>query len=125
VLKRGGHAVFIVPTTSTMHLAPHYHYNFSRYWIEEAMKRADLEILELRPLGGVWSSMASHLFFFFLQSARYEGMSDASIRRGIFFYALWPLMALFALVALPICLVFSLGDLAEEPNNHMVVARRR
>jgi SAM-dependent methyltransferase len=125
VLKRGGHAVFVVPTTSTMHIAPHYHYNFSRYWIEEAMNRAGLEVLELVPLGGVWSSMASHLFFFFLQSVRYEGMSDARIRRGPAFYLLWPFMALFAIVCIPICLLFSIGDLAEEPNNHLVVARRR
>lgn len=125
VLKRGGFAIFVVPTTSTMHLAPHYHYNFSRYWIEEAMGRAGLEVIELRPLGGVWSSMASHLFYFFFQSLRYEGMSDPKIRRNLFFYLLWPFMALFALLSLPICLVFSLGDLAEEPNNHLVIARRR
>jgi SAM-dependent methyltransferase len=125
VLKRGGHAVFVVPATSTMHMAPHYHCNFSRYWIEEAMDRAGLEIVELVPVGGVWSTTASHLFFFFLQSMRYEGMSDARIRRGAAFFLLWPFMALFALVCLPISLVFALGDLAEEPNNHLVVARRR
>ncbi len=125
VLKRGGHAIFIVPTTSTMHIAPHYHYNFSRFWIEEAMARVGLEIVELRPLGGVWSSMASHLFFFFFQSVRYEGMSDARIRRNAAFYVLWPFMALFAIVCFPICMLFSLGDLAEEPNNHLVIARRK
>jgi SAM-dependent methyltransferase len=125
VLKRGGSAIFVVPTTSTMHIAPHYHYNFSRYWIEEVMARSGLEVVELRPIGGVWSSMASHLLFFFFQSARYEGMSDPRIRRGAPFYLLWPFMALFAVVSIPICLLFSLGDLAEEPNNHLVVARRR
>ena len=125
VLKRGGHAVFVVPTTSTMHIAPHYHYNFSRYWIEEAMDRAGFDILELTPLGGRWSSIASHLFFFFLQSARYQGMSDARIHRSVLFYFLWPFMALFAIVSIPICLLFGLGDLAEEPNNHLVVVRRR
>lgn len=125
VLKRGGHAIFVVPATSTIHLAPHYHYNFSRYWIEQAMDRAGLDVVELVPLGGVWSSMASHLLFFFLQSARYEGMSDARIRRNAAFYVLWPLMAVFAIVSLPLCLLFALGDLAEEPNNHLVVARRR
>jgi hypothetical protein len=52
-------------------------------------------------------------------------MSDASIRRGPLFYVLFPFMVLWALVALPVCLVLSLGDLEEEPNNHLVVARRR
>jgi SAM-dependent methyltransferase len=125
VLKRGGHAIFVVPATSTMHLAPDYHGNFSRYWIREAMDRAGLEIVELVPMGGVWSSMASHLVFFFFQSARYEGMSDPEIRRGVLFYVLYPFMAVFAIACIPIALVFSLGDLHEEPNNHLVVARRR
>jgi SAM-dependent methyltransferase len=125
VIKRGGYAIFVVPTTSTMHLAPAYHYNFSRYWIREAMERAGFEIVELVPMGGVWSSMASHLVFFFFQSARYEGMSDPEIRRGVWFYLLFPFMAAFALACIPIALVLSLGDLAEEPNNHLVVARRR
>lgn len=124
VLRAGGKAIFLIPQTSTTHMAPHYHQNLSRYWIARAMPRAGLEIVEHRPLGGVWSSMASHLFFFFFQAARYRAMSDPAIRRGALFYVLLPFMALFALVALPICLLFGLGDLAEEPNNHLVVARR-
>jgi hypothetical protein len=51
-------------------------------------------------------------------------MSSRQCRRGPLFYVLWPFMALFAVLAIPVCLVFSLGDLAEEPNNHLVVARR-
>lgn len=125
VLKPGGNAVFLVPTTSTMHLAPHYHYNFSRFWIEEVMRRANLEIVELRPLGGVWSSSASHAFFFFLQAFRAEGMSDARIRRPALFYALFPFQAAWALVSIPVGLLLGLGDLTEEPNNHLVVVRKR
>ena len=124
VLRPGGHAILLVPQTSTTHLAPHYHQNVSRYWIRAALERAGLEPLEHRPLGGVWSSMASHLFFFFLQAARFPGMSDPAIRRPPAFWLLLPFQALFALAALPICLLLSLGDLAEEPNNHLVVARR-
>jgi len=124
VLKTGGKAVFLIPQTSTTHLAPHYHQNLSRYWIARAMPRAGLEIVESRPLGGVWSSLASRLFFFFFQAVRFPGMSDPSIRRGPLFYVLFPLMALYALVSIPICLVLGLGDLQEEPNNHLVVARR-
>jgi hypothetical protein len=33
-------------------------------------------------------------------------------------------MAVFAAAAIPVCLLFSLGDLSEEPNNHLVVARK-
>ena len=124
VLRPGGKGVFLVATTSTMHLAPHYHGNFSRYWIQSAMQRAGLEILELRPLGGVWSSMASHAFFFFLQAARVKGFSDPAIERSLLFWLLSPFQIMFALVCIPICMLFALGDLAEEPNNHLVIVRK-
>ncbi|MFN0007813.1 MAG: class I SAM-dependent methyltransferase [Planctomycetota bacterium] len=125
VLRPGGHAFLLVPQTGTMHMAPHWHGNLSRFWIEQALVRGRLEALEVRPLGGFWSTIASRLVYFFLQSFRVEGMSSPECRRGPLFYLLWPFMALFALVAIPICLVFSLGDLSEEPNNHLVVARKR
>ncbi len=124
VLRPGGAALLLLPQTSTTHLAPHYYGNFSRYWIRAALARTGLELVEHRPLGGVWSSMASHLFYFFLQAFRFPGMSDRECRRGALFYALFPLQALFALVALPVCLFLALGDLVEEPNNHLVVARK-
>jgi SAM-dependent methyltransferase len=125
VLRPGGCGIFLIPATSTMHLAPHFHSNFSRFWILEAMERADLEVLRLDALGGIWSSMASHLVYFFFQAARARGMSDPEIRRRPAFYALLPLQALYALISIPITLVLSLGDLAEEPNNHLVVVRKR
>lgn len=124
VLRPGGTALFLIPQTSTMHLTPHYYGNFSRYWIKDAMRRAGLEIVEHQPLGGIWSTMASHQFYFFLQAARVKGMSDAEIRRGPLFPLLLPFQVLWALISLPVCLVLSLGDLAEEPNNHLVVARK-
>jgi len=125
VLRPGGRAIFLIPTTSTMHLAPHYHGNFSRFWIEEAMRRAGLEIEELEPLGGVWSSAASHALYFFLQAFRVEGMTDRRLKRPLLFYVLFPLQALWALITIPVGLFLGLGDLAEEPNNHLVVARKR
>jgi SAM-dependent methyltransferase len=122
VLRPGGKAIFLVPQTSTTHLAPSYYQNLSRYWIAAALERAGLAVLEHRPLGGFWSSAASHLVFFFFHALRFPGMSDRAIRRPALFYVLFPFMAAWALVALPVSLVFSLGDLEEEPNNHLVVA---
>jgi SAM-dependent methyltransferase len=124
VLRPGGVAVLLVPQTSTTHLAPHYYGNFSRFWIEAALSRAGLRVLEHRRLGGVWSSMASHLVFFFLQALRMPGMVDPEVRRGPGFYLLLPLMVVWALIALPVTLVLSLGDLGDEPNNHLVVAEK-
>jgi SAM-dependent methyltransferase len=124
VLRPGGHAIFLVPQTSTLHLAPNHFYNFTRYWIVEAMKRAHLDIVELSPLGGRWSSTASHLFHFFPQSLRVKGTTSPDVRRPRAFYPLYPLMALVAGAGIPISMLLSLGDLGEEPNNHLCVARK-
>ena len=124
VLKPGGHAVFLVPQTSVLHMVPQHYYNFTRFWIEKAMRAAGLAIVDLRPLGGVWSSAASHFVYFFLQSFRVEGYSLPVFRRGPMFVLLFPFMALYALMSIPVCLVLSLGDLSEEPNNYLVVARK-
>jgi SAM-dependent methyltransferase len=124
VLKPGGHAILLVPQTSTMHLAPLFYGNFSRYWLERALGQAGLEIVEMKALGGVFSSAASHFLYFFLQALRVEGMSDPRIRRPALFYLLAPLQIVWAAINVAVCLVLSLGDLEEEPNNHLVVARR-
>jgi SAM-dependent methyltransferase len=124
VLKPGGYLIMLIPQTSTMHMAPHHYYNFTRFWIEESLRRNMMETLEMLPLGGVWSSMASHLLYFVFQSLRFPGMSTGENKRNVLFYLLYPAMLLFAVAAIPICMVLSLGDLSEEPNNHLVVARK-
>lgn len=124
ILKPQGYGIFLIPQTCTLHGAPHNYYNFTRFWVEEAMGKNNLKIIELKPLGGIWSSMASHLFYFFFQSMRFFGMSPRECQRNIFFYILYPLMFLYALINIPICLFLSLGDLTEEPNNHLVVVRK-
>lgn len=124
VLKPGGKLVLLVPQTSTLHMAPHHYYNFTRYWVAEVLRRNNMETVSLLPLGGRWSSTASHLVYFFLQSLRRSGMWIPEYRRSPWFYLLFPFMALFACVAIPICLIFSLADLREEPNNHLAVARK-
>lgn len=124
VLRPGGHAILLIPQTGTLHLAPHHYYNFTRYWIEEAFRRSKLDIVELRPLGGRWSSTASHAFFFFLQSGRYPSMHVPNARRPFLFFVLFPFMAITAVLLIPIALLLSLGDSPEEPNNHLVVVRK-
>lgn len=124
VLKPSGYGIFLIPQTSTLHMAPFHYYNFTRYWILETMKRTGLQIVELNALGGRWSSTASHLVYFFLQCARFPGMFNPDSRKGILFFALFPLMVLYALVSIPICLLLSIADLKEEPNNHLVVVQK-
>ncbi|OGR84516.1 MAG: hypothetical protein A2901_02805 [Elusimicrobia bacterium RIFCSPLOWO2_01_FULL_54_10] len=124
VLKPGGYGIFLIPQTSTVHFAPEHYYNFTRFWIQKTAQRAGLKIEDIKPLGGVWTSMASHLVFFFPQSFRFGGMSSPECKRSIFFYLLYPLMAVYALLSIPFCMLLSLGDLTEEPNNYLVLVRK-
>lgn len=124
VLKPHGHAIFLLPQTSTLHMAPHHFYNFTRYWIEEAMKQAGLSIVELEPLGGRFSTTASHMAYFILQAFRYPGMTMPDTKRSVLSYIALPFMLLFAVIAVPVCLLLSLFDFPEESNNFLVVAKK-
>lgn len=121
VLKPGGNAIILVPQTGTMHLAPYHFQNFTRFWLLEASKRAQVTVLELHALGGWWSSIASKSFYFFYTGLRRHGNTDPEIKRNFFFYLLFPLMAIYAVVTLPICLFLGIGDLEEDPNNHLLI----
>lgn len=120
VLRQGGHAIFLIPQTSVLHMAPRHYYNFTRYWIIEVMERAGLTIVDLQPLGGLWSTIASHLVYFFPKSMGVQGFVTG-LPRSAGFFLLLPFMVLYALICLPLCLLLSLGDLPEEANNHLVV----
>lgn len=125
VLKPGGHGLFLIPQTSVPHELPYHYYNLTRFWIQEATRTNHFDIVELKPLGGVWSTMASHLVYFFFQSARVKGYTVPECKRNALFYVFYPFMVLYALVHIPICLLFSLGDLTENPNNHLVVVKKQ
>lgn len=124
ILRKGGKAVFLIPQSSNIHLVPHHYYNFTRFWIERACRENALSIEFLKPLGGAFSTLASRLFYFFFQAAGVKTFTVEGIKRPKMFYLLLPLMITAALFIIPLFLIFSLGDLEEEPNNHLVVARK-
>jgi len=124
VLKHGGMGIFLIPQTSSLHLVPHHYYNFTKYWIREAMKRVGFEIVEFKSLGGLWSSSASRFFFFFFQSFGISEFNTREEKRSFWFYALFPFMTLYAIISIPICLLLSFGDLTEEPNNNLIVVKK-
>lgn len=124
VLRPGGAAIFLIPQTSVLHHPPKHYYNFTRFWILKAAEDSGLQIVEMTPLGGRWTSTASHMVHFFFAAFRAPGYSTAEDRRGPLFYLLLPFMCLYAALSVPICLLLSLGDLTEEANNHLVVARK-
>lgn len=125
VLKSGGHAIFLIPQTGYMHFAPYHYYNFTRFWIEEAVKNAGMDIVELHPVGGLWSSMGMHHIFFFIEALRLPGYSIPQYRRPLRYYPLFPVMALWALINIPVCFLLSIADHKEAANNHLVVARKK
>lgn len=125
VLKPGGYAIFLIPQTSMLHMAPHHYYNFTRYWSIKAAKENNFEVVESKALGGLFSSLASNLFYFFLQIFRVKGMSMPENKRNFLFYFLLPASILYSLINIPILMLFSLGDLTEEPNNNLVVCRKK
>ena len=124
VLKKGGCAIFLIPNGATLHMAPHHYYNFTRFWIEKVMQDQGLKIVECKPLGGLWQTITARLFYFFLKSARVPGMGTNYDRRNLFFYFLFPAATLYALINIPFTLLFSLGDLTEDPNDHLVVVKK-
>lgn len=124
VLKKNGYAIFLIPNGATLHHAPHHYYNFTRFWIEKVMQDQGLKIVELKPLGGLWQTITARLFYVFLKSARVSGMSTRYDRRNSLFYLLFPAAWLYAIVSIPITLLFSLGDLTEDPNDHLVVVKK-
>lgn len=85
VLKKGGYAIFLVPQTANLHMAPNHFYNFTRYWLSQVCHRSGLEVVELKAQGGAWTTIASRLFYFFLQAARAEGRTPKNIGGTSFF----------------------------------------
>lgn len=124
VLKPGGYAIFLVPQTACVHLIPHCYSNFTIYWIRRALRENNLAIVEEAALGGFWRTILFRFLYFFLESFRLPGFSDAGVRRNRWFYALFPLMVLYVMISMPILILLQLGDLKEEPNNHLVVAKK-
>ena len=125
VLNKEGYAVFLIPQTTPLHLVPHHYYNFTYFWIQEVMARTGLDIVELHPLGGRWTSMAAQLFYFIYHSVQRKLQSPTGAPRSVLFYLLFPLMVLYAIINFPLCLFLGLGDLRDEANNHLVVVRKQ
>jgi SAM-dependent methyltransferase len=124
ILKPGGAAIVVVPQTSAMHEIPTHYYNFTRYWARKAFPEANLKIVDFVPVGGRWSTHASHMFYFFLEAFRVGSYSSKEYKRNILFYILFPFMAIYAIQGIIMGLIFSLGDLTEDPNNLIIVAQK-
>ncbi len=105
-------------------MAPHHFYNFTRYWGPAAAKHCGLELLELVPLGGRWSSTASHMIHYLLQVAGVKGTTVPDAARPALFKPLLLASVPTALAVIPLFLALSVADLEEEANNHLMVLRK-
>ena len=125
VVRPGGSLVVMVPQTANLHHVPHHYQNFTRFWLEEAGRRLDLEVVEYHALGGAWSSVASRLLLQYAAVFGADGYRLPGARRGWRFWALLPLGLVVSALGFGSSMVMSLGDLEEEPNNHLIVFRKR
>jgi SAM-dependent methyltransferase len=125
VLSRGGHAIFLIPQTTLPHMVPDHYYNFTRYWIEKVMPDSGLKIVQLQPVGGLWQDVIAHFFYFVMYTLRAPDHDEPRSTRNILFWILLPFMAMYALVSLPVMLLFSLGDLTEGARHYLVVAEKQ
>lgn len=127
VLRPGGAVILMYPQTAGIHMAPNHYYNFTPYFGREACSRFGLDIIEHRKLGGVFSTVASQMVYLLLKLASVPGYTTPEFKRSrsLLFYALLPIMLPASLLIFSVAMLLSLGDLAEEANNHLIVARKR
>lgn len=123
VAKPGATIIIYVPQTSVVHLVPFHYYNLTLFWLKRVLDANNLELVEHHAQGGFWSTTASHMVHLFVKVARVNGFTTQD-SRGVLYYLLLPFMLIWAFVNVPICMLLSLGDLHEEANNHLVVARK-
>jgi SAM-dependent methyltransferase len=57
VVRSGGDVVFTVPGVWPAHEVPHDHWRFTRYGLEAVVRGAGLTLVELAPLGALWSTL--------------------------------------------------------------------
>jgi SAM-dependent methyltransferase len=125
VTKPGGTIVVMAPQTANIHHAPHHFQNLTRFWLEEAARRIDAEVVEYHALGGAWSTIASRLVLQYPAVFRVDGYANPDARRGWRFWALFPLGVVVSAITFPFAMLLSAGDLEEEANNHVMVLRKR
>lgn len=124
VLKPNGQAIFLIPQTASIHCIPRCYYNFTIYWIREALRQCEMEVVETYFMGGTWTTITYKMLYAHLQALRVNGWSSSEYKRNFAFYLLYPLMVLYTALSLPILAVLRLGDLKEDANNHLVVAKK-
>ena len=123
ILKRNGKIVIQVPQSGNLHGVPHHFYNFTRFWVEKVLIQNQFKIIEYVPLGGAWRTIASRLFLMFWPVFKHPYYFDEKFKkRGLVFWIFFPIQIFISLLFFVISLIFSISDIKEEANNHLIVA---
>lgn len=124
VTRPGGILILLSPQSTPMHDIPNHMVNVTYFWLRKALTKNNMKILEEKQLGGVWRSIAFRHIYFFLYMFKTQYWSDPKLKRHPLFYFIAPIMSIYAVINIPICLLFSLFDLSEDANNNLFVARK-
>lgn len=126
ILKDNGKIIIQVPQSGNLHGIPNHYYNFTKFWLHKVLKQNNFEIISHYYLGGAWRTIASRLFLMFWPVLRHKYYFDPELKsRSVKFWLLLPFQVLFAFIMFPITLFFSIFDIKEEANNHLVVALKK
>lgn len=123
ILKRNGKIIIQVPQSGNLHGVPHHYYNFTRFWLERVLIQNQFKIIEYIPLGGAWRTIASRLFLMYWPVFKHPYYFDEKFKnRRLAFWIIFPIQILISLLFFVISLIFSITDIKEEANNHLIVA---
>ena len=126
IIKVNGKIIIQVPQSGNLHGVPNHYYNFTKFWLNKILTENNFDIIKHFYLGGAWRTIASRLFLMFWPVFGHQYYLDSEFRnRGIKFWISMPFQILTALFMFPFALFFSLFDIKEESNNHLVVAVKR
>lgn len=124
VLKKGGYGICMVPQTGNLHGVPNHFQNFTKFWIIEVCKIENVELIEIKSMGGAWTTHASRLLHTIFQIFGHNSYTYKKKKRNLLFYLFSPFSIAYIFTNIILCLILSLGDIEEEANNHIFVFRK-
>lgn len=124
VLKKGGYGIFMIPQTGNLHGVPFHYQNFTKFWIIEMCSSVNVDLIEIQPAGGAWSTHASRLLHTVFQIFGHKSFTYQKKKRNKIFYFLVPFALIYIFINFIICIGLSFGDIEEEANNHIFVFKK-
>ena len=126
LIKDNGKLIIQVPQSGNLHGVHNHYYNFTKFWLRKVLSENNFEVINHYYLGGAWRTIASRLFLMFWPVFGHKYYLDPELRnRGIKFWLSIPFQVIVAIFIFPAALFFSIFDIKEEANNHLVIAIKK